>query len=106
VKFLWGAIAGGLLVGFGVSLGKSSKRPRHFRRRHRFVRGRSGINPGSRRRLEREMRLYLREARELIAELRNPKVPYPNLDAEFIPGTPNASDGAEPSAPEATKKES
>jgi len=104
VKFLWGAIAGGLLVGFGVSLGKSSGgRPRHHRRRHRFIRGRSGFNP-QRLRLEREMRLYLREARELIAELRNPKVPYPNLDAEFIPGTANASDGAEPSAPEANKK--
>ena len=99
-KFVGGLIAGALLVGFGVSLGKSSGR--HYRRRHRFVRGRSGINPGSRRRLDHEMRLYLREARELIAELRNPKVPYPNLDAEFTPGTANAEPTAQEPTPEAT----
>ena len=100
-KFVGGLVAGGLLVALGVSLGKSSGyRPRHHRRRHRFVRGRSGFNPQGAR-LQREMRLYLREARELIRELRTPKI-----DAEFIepPNPANASPAPEPSAPEATKE--
>ena len=97
-KFVGGLIAGGLLVALGVSLGKSSGyRPRHHRRRHRF-RGRSGFNPQGAR-LQREMRLYLREARELIRELRTPKI-----DAEFIESPNPASPAPEPSAPEATKE--
>ena len=78
MKFIDGLIAGGLLVAVGVSFGKSSSgRPRHHRvhRHHRQLR-RSRYNP-QRRELEREMRLYLREVRELIRELRAPKIDHP-----------------------------
>ena len=88
-KFVGGLVAGGLLVALGVSLGKSlGYRPRQGARLQ-----------GAR--LQREMRLYLREARELIRELRTPKI-----DAEFIepPNPANASPAPEPSAPEATKE--
>ena len=94
MKFIDGLITGGLLVAVGVSFGKSSSgRPRHHRvhRHHRQLR-RSRYNP-QRRELEREMRLYLREVRELIRELRAPKI-----DAEFII-SPNPAN-AEPKSPE------
>jgi hypothetical protein len=41
----------------------------------------------------------LREQRALIAEVREPKI-----DADFLPGTANASDPANPGAPEAKQK--
>ena len=98
-KFVGGLVAGGLLVALGVSLGKSlGYRPRQGARLQ-----------GAR--LQREMRLYLREARQLIRELRTPKIdaefiPPPKIDAEFIepPNPANASPTPEPSAPEATKE--
>jgi hypothetical protein len=42
----------------------------------------------------------IREQRALIAEVRGPKI-----DADFLPGTADASDPANPGAPEAKKKQ-
>jgi hypothetical protein len=98
MKLVGGLIAGALLVGFGFSLGKTRPVVRSRRRHHRSFKVRSRFNPGYRRhRLEREMLAYIREGRELIRELRNPKAPSgpPQVDAEFYiqPGEARAGSG-------------
>jgi hypothetical protein len=87
MKFVWGLAAGALLVGFGVSLGKPSRVHRHKIRfgRRRFHR----VYHGPQRKIderEREALAFLREAREMIRELRTPN----SANAEPTEATPNA----------------
>jgi hypothetical protein len=94
-----GAVTLGLLIG---QSGRPQRRNRHRSHRRFHVRRRSGFNPGYRRRLiEREMLAFLREAREALSVMNNPKSPA--VDAEFIvePGTANAKDAAQELPPEA-----
>jgi hypothetical protein len=109
VSWVGGFMAGVGAVTLGILIGQSGhpSRRHHHRRRQRqfYVRRRSGFNPGYRRRLiECEMLAFLREARETLAVMNNPK--SPSVDAEFIvdPGTANASPKAQEPMPEAKKE--
>ena len=90
-SFIGGLIAGAALLGVGVALGKPSpRRPRHFARKRIYRGSYSRPNPGA---FQREALAYIREAREMLQELRNPKTPaFEPLrpvfeDAEFVSGT-------------------
>lgn len=103
-KWVGGFIAGAGALALGVLIGKSgSPKTKRLKRHHtRYVRGRSGRNPGWRRRLiEVEMLAFLQEARETLAAMNNPKTD--SLDAEFIvpPNPANASPAAQEPPPEA-----
>ena len=102
MSWIGGFCAGVGAVTLGVLLGKSGRKRR--RGKHRFVRGRSGFNPGWRqRRLERETLAYLREARITLEALNNAHAPP--IDAEFIEPVPaNGADGSHTASPEAKEK--
>jgi hypothetical protein len=112
--FIGGLVAGALLLGLGFALGKSSKKLGPRKRFHRSW-SRRHMNPGwrarregrRRRKIDREILAYLREARELMREISNgnPKA-APLIDVEFVvpSGTANETAGAEPGAPEVKEK--
>jgi hypothetical protein len=107
-SFIGGLIAGAVILGAGVALGKPSpRRPRHFARRRIYRGSYSRPNPGA---FEREALAYMREARELIQELRNPKTPtfepyVPFEGAEFVrPGTAHVEAEAQDATRDAKKE--
>ena len=103
-KWVDGFIAGAGALALGVLIGQSGKsHKKHFHRRRHFTRSRR--NPGWRQRqLEVEILAFLREARETLAVMNNPKTD--SIDAEFIvpPNPANASPTSQEPAPEVTIK--
>ena len=97
MSWVAGFVAGACALGVGVLIGESEPRSiRHKRRHHRFVARYNGRNPGwQRRRLEREMLAFIREARETLQEMNSPKGPGPEINAEFIV-PPNPANGRNP----------
>lgn len=97
-SFIGGLIAGAALLGVGVALGKPSRPATRKHMAYRSFR-RSRRNPGFEARAnDREIMEYLREARDWMREVRNPKATFPPFnEAGFVkpdnppPPTPRMS---------------
>jgi hypothetical protein len=115
-SWISGLVAGVVVFGLGVLTGEDrSKRSRAFRKHRyhsrRFRRSFRNRNPWPNRErelqaarhadIERELVAYLKEVREMMQQL-NRKF---EIDAEVLPKSANASDPANPGAPEAEKKQ-